>query len=106
MGGINRTTVLNMGTARGFTRLLAGALAILAVAWSQLASAQGSARLTAVEVLPMQGNTLQVRLRTDGPAPQPLTFTIDRPARLSVDLPDVGLALDNRRARCHFAALG
>ena len=97
MGGINRTTVLNMGTARGFTRLLAGALAILAVAWSQLASAQGSARLTAVEVLPMQGNTLQVRLRTDGPAPQPLTFTIDRPARLSVDLPDVGLALDNRR---------
>jgi type IV pilus assembly protein PilQ len=45
----------------------------------------------------MQGSTLQVRLHTDGPAPQPLTFTIDRPARLSVDLPDVGLALDNRR---------
>ena len=54
-------------------------------------------RLTAVEVLPMQGSTLQVRLRTDGVAPQPLTFTIDQPARLSVDLPDVALALDNRR---------
>ena len=97
MAGNNRTTVWNMDTARGFVQWLGGALAILAIAWSQLASAQGSARLTAVEVLPMQGSTLQVRLRTDGPAPQPLTFTIDKPARLSVDLPDVGLALENRR---------
>ncbi len=97
MAGNNRTTVSNMNTARSFVLRLGGALAILAIAWSQLASAQGAARLTAVEVLPMQGSTLQVRLRTDGPAPQPLTFTIDRPARLSVDLPDVGLALENRR---------
>ncbi len=97
MAGNNRTTVWNMDTARGFVRWLGGAMVILAVAWAQLAEAQGAARLTAVEVLPMQGSTLQVRLRTDGTAPQPLTFTIDRPARLSIDLPDVGLALDNRR---------
>ncbi len=97
MAGNNRTTVRNMDTARGFVQWLGGALAMMAIAWSQLAGAQGSARLTAVEVMPMQGNTLQVRLRTDGTAPQPLTFTIDKPARLSVDLPDVGLALDNRR---------
>ncbi|HTL50232.1 MAG TPA: type IV pilus secretin PilQ [Steroidobacteraceae bacterium] len=96
MAGNNRT-VWNMDSARGFSRWLGGALAILALAWGQFALAQGAARLTAVEVLPMQGNTLQVRLRTDGTAPQPLTFTIDKPARLSVDLPDVGLALDNRR---------
>jgi type IV pilus assembly protein PilQ len=97
MAGNNRTTVWNTDTARGFVRWLGSALAILAIGWSQLALAQGSARLTAVEVLPMQGSTLQVRLRTDGTAPQPLTFTIDRPARLSVDLPDVALALENRR---------
>ncbi|HEU5467682.1 MAG TPA: type IV pilus secretin PilQ [Steroidobacteraceae bacterium] len=98
MAGNNRTTVWNMDTARGIVRWLGGALAVLAVAaWSQLAAAQGTARLTAVEVLPMQGSTLQVRLRTDGTAPQPLAFTIDKPARLSVDLPDVGLALDKRR---------
>ena len=96
MAGNN--TVWNMDSARGVARRLGGAIALLAVAaWSQLAVAQGSARLTAVEVLPMQGSTLQGRLRTDGPAPQPLTFTIDKPARLSVDLPDVGLALENRR---------
>jgi type IV pilus assembly protein PilQ len=97
MAGNNRTTVWNMDTARGLVQWLGGALVIAAIAWSQLAQAQAPARLTAVEVMPMQGNTLQVRLRTDGTAPQPLTFTIDKPARLSVDLPDVGLALDNRR---------
>ena len=98
MAGNNRNTVWNMDTARGIARRLCGAMAVLAVAaWSQFAVAQGTARLTAVEVLPMQGSTLQVRLRTDGTAPQPLTFTIDKPARISVDLPDVGLALENRR---------
>jgi type IV pilus assembly protein PilQ len=97
MAGNYRSTVCNTVPARASVRWLGGALAALAVAWSQLAAAQGAARLTAVEVLPMQGSTLQVRLRTDGTAPQPLTFTIDRPARLSVDLPDVGLALENRR---------
>jgi len=70
MAGNNRTTVWNMDTARGFVQWLGGALAIMAIAWSQLAGAQGSARLTAVEVMPLQGNTLQVRLRTDGTAPQ------------------------------------
>jgi len=74
-----------------------GALAMLAIAWSQFAQAQDAVRLTAIEVQPMQGQTLQVRLRTDGVAPQPLSFTIDRPARLSIDLPDVALALENRR---------
>lgn len=93
----NLTTALFNSGARSLARGLGGALAILAIAWSQFALAQGSVRLTAVEVQPMQGSTLQVRLRTDGVAPQPLTFTIDRPARLSVDLPDVVLALDNRR---------
>ncbi|MGB5132274.1 MAG: type IV pilus secretin PilQ [Steroidobacteraceae bacterium] len=93
----NLTTALFNSGARSLARGLGGALAILAIAWSQFALAQGPVRLTAVEVQPMQGSTLQVRLRTDGVAPQPLTFTIDRPARLSVDLPDVVLALENRR---------
>ncbi len=97
MAGNNRTTVWNMNTARGFLQWLGSAMVILAIAWTQYAHAEGAARLTSVEVLPMQGSTLQVRLHIDGTAPQPLTFTIDKPARLSVDLPDVGLALDNRR---------
>jgi len=97
MARINLKTALINSKARSFARGLGGVLATVAIAWSQIALAQGSVRLTAVEVQPMQGQTLQIRLRTDGVAPQPLTFTIDRPARLSVDLPDVVLALENRR---------
>jgi type IV pilus assembly protein PilQ len=97
MARINLKTALINGKARSIARGLGGVLATVAIAWSQIALAQGSVRLTAVEVQPMQGQTLQIRLRTDGVAPQPLTFTIDRPARLSVDLPDVVLALENRR---------
>ena len=59
MSGNNRTTVWNMGAARSFARALGGALAFAAIAWSQLALAQGAVRLTAVEVQPMQGSTLQ-----------------------------------------------
>jgi type IV pilus assembly protein PilQ len=97
MARINLNTASINTKARGFARALVGVLATVTIAWSQIALAQGSVRLTAVEVQPMQGQTLQIRLRTDGVAPQPLTFTIDRPARLSVDLPDVVLALESRR---------
>src|ERR1700752_1265739 len=88
MAGNNRASV---------RKFLGCAMALGAIAWSQLALAQGPVRLTSVEVQPMQGSTLQVRLRTDGVAPQPMAFTIDRPARLSIDLPAVSLALENRR---------
>jgi len=89
---------MNNGKLRRVTRLLGGAAAALALALGGLAQAQGPATtLTSVDVQPMQGNVLQVRLRTSGPAPEPLAFTIDQPARLSIDLPDVGLALDSRR---------
>ena len=58
MAGNNRTTVWNMNKARSFVQWLGGSMVILAIAWSQLSHAQGAARLTAVEVLPMQGSTL------------------------------------------------
>jgi type IV pilus assembly protein PilQ len=95
---MDRATGWNNGAPRRVTRWLGGAAATLAMAWGALAQAQAPAvSLTAVEVQPQQGNSLQVRLRTSGPAPEPMAFTIDQPARLSIDLPDTGLALENRR---------
>ena len=97
MAGNDRTTVSNKG-GRLTVRTLGGLMATLAVAWGGFAQAQDPATtLTAVEVQALAGDALQVRLRTSGPAPTPLTFTIDQPARLSVDLPDVGLSLEQRR---------
>jgi type IV pilus assembly protein PilQ len=54
-------------------------------------------RLEAVDVATLSGQQVQLTLRTSGPAPQPLSFTIDRPARISLDLPGVALGLAQRR---------
>ena len=72
---------------------LAGALAFAA----QVALAQAPTRLTKVELQPQPGNQLEVKLMLDGPAPQPVAFTIDNPARLAVDLPGTAVALESRR---------
>ena len=51
------------------------ALAGVAALFAQSALAQ-SARLEKIELQPQAGNQLQVKLVLDGPAPQPVTFTI------------------------------
>jgi len=73
------------------------ALAGLAAFIAQAALAQGALRLEKVEVQPQPGEQVEVRLVLDGPAPQPVTFTVDNPARLSVDLPGATLAIPSRR---------
>jgi type IV pilus assembly protein PilQ len=72
---------------------LAGVLAFVA----QAALAQAQTRLMKVELQPQPGEQLEVRLVLDGPAPQPVAFTIDNPARLAVDLPGTSVALESRR---------
>ncbi len=72
---------------------LAGFVALVA----QTAFAQVATRLEKVEVNPQPGEQVEVKLVLDGPAPQPVTFTVDNPARLSVDLPGTTLALASRR---------
>jgi type IV pilus assembly protein PilQ len=73
------------------------ALAGLAAFIAQAALAQDALHLQKVEVQPQPGEQVEVRLVLDGPAPQPVTFTVDNPARLSVDLPGAVLALPSRR---------
>ena len=73
------------------------ALAGLAALLAQSAFAQVATRLEKIEVNPQPGEQIEVKLVLDGPAPQPVTFTIDNPARLSVDLPGTVLALPSRR---------
>jgi len=73
------------------------ALAGVAAFVAQVALAQVGTRLEKVELQPQAGEQLEVRLVLDGPAPQPVTFTIDNPARLAVDLPGTTIALDSRR---------
>jgi type IV pilus assembly protein PilQ len=80
---------------------LAGVLAFVA----QAAFAQTQSRLTKIELQPQPGEQLEVRLVLDGPAPQPVAFTIDNPARLSVDLPGTSVALESRRVDVNTAGV-
>ncbi len=80
--------------------LLCGAM--LALAGITVAMAQASAQepgntLQDIEVQALPGNQLQLQLILSGPAPTPLSFTIDSPARISLDLQDTALGLKSRR---------
>ena len=77
------------------TTLLA-ALIVGSTLLSQAHAADGNT-LQAIDVRPMSGQQLQLTLKLSGPAPQPNSFTIDDPARISIDLPGTALALTSRR---------
>jgi type IV pilus assembly protein PilQ len=85
------------GPSGAMRRLGLAALAGFAAFAAQAALAQVGTRLEKVELQSQSGEQLEVRLVLDGPAPQPVTFTIDNPARLAVDLPGTTIALASRR---------
>jgi type IV pilus assembly protein PilQ len=61
------------------------------------AAAASTNTLQTIDVQTLAGNQLQLTLHLSGPAPEPLSFTIDKPARISLDLPNTTLALPSRR---------
>jgi len=76
-----------------------GAVALVALAaFSVRAGAQGAEPLK-LESIDVQtsGQQVQLKLHLSGPAPEPLPFTIDKPARIAFDLPNTTLALQSRR---------
>ena len=75
-----------------------GAMALLALgAISLTARAQDPLKLESVDVQTLSGQQVQLKLHLSGPAPEPLPFTIDKPARIAFDLPNTTLALTTRR---------
>ncbi len=61
------------------------------------AAAPAAGQLQSIDVQNLSGNQVQLTLHLNGPAPQPLAFTIDKPARISLDLPNTALALPSHR---------
>ncbi len=89
-----------LGTATWL--VLAGVLGMLPGAPARAADVPA---LQAIDVQPLPGQQLQLTMRLSGPAPQPLAFTIDNPARISLDLPNTTLALPSRRIDVHASGL-
>jgi type IV pilus assembly protein PilQ len=62
------------------------------------AQAQGTPnKLEAIDVQNLSGQQLQLTLRHSAPPAEPVAFTIDNPARISLDLANTALALPSRR---------
>jgi type IV pilus assembly protein PilQ len=75
-----------------------GAMALVALsAFGFMARAQEPNKLDAIDVQTLSGQQVQLKLHMTGPAPEPLPFTIDKPARIAFDLPNTTLALATRR---------
>ena len=54
-------------------------------------------QLQSIDVQKLSSNQLQLTLHLSGPAPEPLAFTVDKPARISLDIPNTSLGLSSRR---------
>jgi type IV pilus assembly protein PilQ len=66
-------------------------LALTAVRPARAAEAQVALQSIQVQQLPHA--QMQLALQLSGPAPKPLSFTMDHPARIVIDLPGTQLAL-------------
>jgi len=79
-----------------------GAMAVVALAAAGItARAADPVQLQSVDVQTLSGQQVQLKLHMSGPAPEPLPFTIDKPARIAFDLPNTTLALASRRFDVH-----
>lgn len=79
---------------------------ILALTLVGTASAQeASKELQDIEVQSLPNQQIELRLVLSGPAEEPLSFTIDNPARIALDLPDTALGLTTRRREVNLGAL-
>jgi type IV pilus assembly protein PilQ len=87
------TSTLLSRAAFAFLALLVASAGGMPRAYAQ----DATVKLEAVDVQTLPGQQLQLTLRLSGPAPEPLSFTIDNPARISLDLPKTALALPSRR---------
>jgi len=80
------------------TRVRGAVCVLLALsALGAQAIADAANRLEAIQTNVTAGNKVELTLRLSDPAPQPLTFTVDNPARIALDLPDTAVAMTSRR---------
>ncbi|SFF23628.1 type IV pilus assembly protein PilQ [Fontimonas thermophila] len=79
------------------SRKLLTALSLLIIAGS--ATAQTDRALQRIDFTSLENGRVLMTLTLSAPAPQPSVFTVDKPARLSVDLPDTRMALAERYQR-------
>jgi type IV pilus assembly protein PilQ len=91
---MNKTTIRQLTAS---TLLWAAACVIVGFA-SKAAYAQGTPnKLESIDVQNVAGQQVQLTLHHSSPPSEPVSFTIDNPARISLDLANTALAIPSRR---------
>jgi type IV pilus assembly protein PilQ len=73
----------------------ASAWLIAAFSWIAAAGVQATT-MQAIEFSSLPGDTTEIRMKFDGPPPDPKGYTIESPARIALDLMDTTSALDTK----------
>lgn len=81
-------------------RPLQGLLALALLAFGNAAWAERS--LDNIEYQALPGDGVLLTLTLSEPAPDPIVFTVDNPARLAMDLPDTRVGLANRYSQINL----
>jgi type IV pilus assembly protein PilQ len=91
---MNKITIRQLTAS---TLLWAAACVVVGLA-SNAAYAQGTPnKLESIDVQNLSGQQVQLTLHHSSPPSEPVAFTIDNPARISLDLANTALALPSRR---------
>jgi type IV pilus assembly protein PilQ len=102
---MNMSSPVSRENLRFWLRQLASLSWLLAIGVLPSVQAQDARRLEGIDVQPLAGQQVELRLRLSGTAPEPTTFTIDDPARISLDLPNTTLAVESRRQDANVGPL-
>ena len=86
-------------------RLVMQLTAVMLLLYGLSANAQDGNRLEDIQIQSLPGQRIELKLILSGTAPEPLSFTIDDPARIALDLPETSLGLSSRRRDVNLGPL-
>jgi type IV pilus assembly protein PilQ len=92
-----KSAPVQCGNKSSWLDRLAGLGTLLALGLTTSAALAQNLTLEAIDVQSLPGQQVELRLRLNGAAPEPMSFTIEDPARISLDLPNTSLGLESRR---------
>ena len=83
--------MISLSGSKRSMRAAVGAFVLLLAGW-----AHGDTRLTSIEFSSLPGDKTEIRMAFDGAPPEPTGYTIEQPARIVLDMPDVSSGLTEK----------
>ena len=100
-----RMSMIGTHYRRSVMQLAIATQAMLLLLCGLTANAQEGNRLQDIQVQSLPGQRVELKLIMSDTAPEPLSFTIDEPARIAIDLPETVLGMSSRRRDVNLGPL-